>query len=313
MKYIKQFLMRIIFILALIIFLCIYYFEKLNIFFKTNPTINSIIIIVLISGVIFILRQFYQVRNDLVWMNNLVNTNKRAKTSIKSPTFLKYLDYVIKRNSGKLIFSQSALKAIMESLEGRIVEIREISRYIIGLTIFLGLLGTFWGLLETINSVSLTVKNLDFSSDTKKLFDLLKQGLEQPLGGMGTAFSSSLFGLSGSLILGFLDLQNNQMQNRFYNDVEEKLTEFTKFSFMTMEDDEKNNLSPAYVEALIEVTTENLKKSTSVIDKQNKHQESISKSIHEVNKFLSESTSLNTEIRDEIKILSKTISNISKK
>ena len=313
MKYIKQFLMRIIFILALIIFLCIYYFEKLNIFFKTNPTINSIIIIVLISGVIFILRQFYQVRNDLVWMNNLVNTNKRAKTSIKSPTFLKYLDYVIKRNSGKLIFSQSALKAIMESLEGRIVEIREISRYIIGLTIFLGLLGTFWGLLETINSVSLTVKNLDFSSDTKKLFDLLKQGLEQPLGGMGTAFSSSLFGLSGSLILGFLDLQNNQMQNRFYNDVEEKLTEFTKFSFMTMEDDEKNNLSPAYIEALIEVTTENLKKSTSVIDKQNKHQESISNSIHEVNKFLSESTSLNTEIRDEIKILSKTISNISKK
>lgn len=313
MKYIKQFLMRIIFILALIIFLCIYYFEKLNIFFKTNPTINSIIIIVLISGVIFILRQFYQVRNDLVWMNNLVNTNKRAKTSIKSPTFLKYLDYVIKRNSGKLIFSQSALKAIMESLEGRIVEIREISRYIIGLTIFLGLLGTFWGLLETINSVSLTVKNLDFSSDTKKLFDLLKQGLEEPLGGMGTAFSSSLFGLSGSLILGFLDLQNNQMQNRFYNDVEEKLTEFTKFSFMKMEDGEKKSLSPAYVEALIEVTTENLKKSTSVIDKQNKHQESISKSIHEVNKFLSESTSLNTEIRDEIKILSKTISNISKK
>ena len=313
MKYIKQFLMRIIFILALIIFLCIYYFEKLNIFFKTNPTINSIIIIVLISGVIFILRQFYQVRNDLVWMNNLVNTNKRAKTSIKSPTFLKYLDYVIKRNSGKLIFSQSALKAIMESLEGRIVEIREISRYIIGLTIFLGLLGTFWGLLETINSVSLTVKNLDFSSDTKKLFDLLKQGLEEPLGGMGTAFSSSLFGLSGSLILGFLDLQNNQMQNRFYNDVEEKLTEFTKFSFMTMENDEKKNLSPAYIEALIEVTTENLKKSTSVIDKQNKHQESISKSIYEVNKFLSESTSLNTEIRDEIKILSKTISNISKK
>ena len=95
--------MRIIFILALIIFLCIYYFEKLNIFFKTNPTINSIIIIVLVSGVIFILRQFYHVRKDLEWMNNLVNTTKRAKTSIKSPTFLKYLDYIIKRNSGKLI------------------------------------------------------------------------------------------------------------------------------------------------------------------------------------------------------------------
>ncbi len=313
MKYIKQFLMRIIFVLSLITTLCIYYFEKINIFFQTNITINAIIFLVLLCGVIFILRQFFLVGRDLSWIENLVNTSKRTKTSVKSPTFLKYLDNVIKKNSGKLIFSQPALKAIMESLEGRIVETREISRYIIGLTIFLGLLGTFWGLLETINSVSLTVKNLDFSSDTKQLFALLKQGLEEPLGGMGTAFSSSLFGLSGSLILGFLDLQNNQMQNRFYNDVEEKLTEFTKFSFMTMEDDEKKSLSPAYVEALIEVTTDNLKKSTSVIEKQNKHQESISQSIHEINKFLSENTSINNEIRDEIKILSKTISNINKK
>ena len=236
-----------------------------------------------------------------------------TKTSIRSPRLLKYLDTYINENTGKLIFSNSSMKVIMESLEGRIVESREISRYMIGLSIFLGLLGTFWGLLETINSVGNTVSSLDFSENTQKLFKVLKLGLEQPLSGMGTAFSSSLFGLSGSLILGFLDLQSNQAQNRFYNEVEEKLSERTKFSLLNLDQNDKKNLAPAYIESLIEVTTENLKKSTSVIDKQNDYQESISKSLYEVNSFLSENIALNKEIKDEIKVLSKTIANISKK
>ena len=87
----------------------------------------------------------------------------------------------------------------------------------------------------------------------------MKDGLEKPLSGMGTAFSSSLFGLGGSLILGFLDLQCNQAQNRFYNEIEEKLSERTKFSLMNMDQSDKKNLAPAYIESLIEVTTENLK------------------------------------------------------
>ena len=205
------------------------------------------------------------------------------------------------------------MKTVMESLEGRLIESREISRYMIGVTIFLGLLGTFWGLLETINSVSITVKGLDFSENTQKLFQVLKQGLEQPLSGMGTAFSSSLFGLGGSLILGFLDLQSNQAQNRFYNEVEEKLSERTKFSLMNMDESDKKNLAPAYIESLIEVTTENLKKSTAVIEKQNLHQESISKSINEINRIISENTNLNRDIKEEIKVLSKTIANVSKR
>tara|TARA_X000001036_G_scaffold5390_1_gene4852 strand:+ start:632 stop:1240 length:609 start_codon:yes stop_codon:yes gene_type:complete len=201
----------------------------------------------------------------------------------------------------------------MESLDGRLLETREISRYLIGLTVFLGLLGTFWGLLETINSVGITVKGLDFSKETQKLFQVLKQGLEEPLNGMGTAFSSSLFGLGGSLILGFLDLQSGQAQNRFFNEVEEMLSQHTKFSLINMDDTDKKNLPPAYLESLIEVTTENLKKSTAVIDKQNIHQESISKSIYEINKYLSENIELNKEIKEEIKILSKTIANTRKK
>ena len=133
----------------------------------------------------------------------------------------------------------------------------------IGLTIFLGLLGTFRGLLETINSVSITVKGLDFSENTQKLFQVLKQGLEEPLSGMGAEYSSSLFGLGGSLVLGFLDIQSGQAQNRFNNEVEEKLSQHTKFSLQNMDDYDKKNLAPAYLESLIEVTTENLKKSTS--------------------------------------------------
>ena len=205
------------------------------------------------------------------------------------------------------------MKIIMESLEGRIVESREISRYMIGLSIFLGLLGTFWGLLETINSVGNTVSSLDFSENTQQLFKVLKLGLEQPLNGMGTAFSSSLFGLSGSLILGFLDLQSNQAQNRFYNEVEEKLSERTKFSLLNLDQDDKKNLAPAYIESLIEVTTENLKKSTSVIDKQNTHQESLAKSISEINNLISENIELNKNISEEIRVLSKTIANVNKK
>tara|TARA_B100000700_G_C15016395_1_gene843503 strand:- start:690 stop:1631 length:942 start_codon:yes stop_codon:yes gene_type:complete len=313
MKVAGKFIFRVILFMTILSGLGFYHFDKLQTFFLTNQTLNTLILSILFIGIFFILRQLLILESEVNWLNNILKTQKGLKTSIKSPQLLKYLDNFLRKNKGNVIFSQSSLKAITESLEGRILESREISKYLIGLTIFLGLLGTFWGLLETINSVGTTVNNLDFSENTQKLFKVLKQGLEDPLSGMGTAFSSSLFGLGGSLILGFLDLQNNQAQNRFFNTVEEKLSDYTKFSLMNMDDDDKKNLSPAYIEALIEVTTENLQKSTSVIDKQNEHQESISRSIYEINQFLSENVNLNKDIREEIKVLSKTIANINKK
>ena len=280
MKIVGKYLIRIILLLSLVSSLLFFHFEKLKSFFLTNQTLNSIILAVLAIGIIFILKQLFNLSNELSWLNNVTKQSSTTKLSARSP---------------------------------RLIESREISRYMIGLTIFLGLLGTFWGLLETINSVSTTVSSLDFSENTQKLFKVLKEGLEKPLGGMGTAFSSSLFGLGGSLILGFLDLQSNQAQNRFYNEIEEKLAERTKFSLMNMDNNEKKNLAPAYIESLIEVTTENLKKSTAVIEKQNSHQESISKSILDINRVISENTSLNKDIKEEIKVLSKTIANISKR
>ncbi|MAI60123.1 MAG: flagellar motor protein MotA [Rickettsiales bacterium] len=312
MKIIGKYILRILMFLILVSATLFFYIDDLKIFFFTNQTLNSIILIVIFCGIIYVLRQLFILVNELNWLNHLLKGNK-TKLSVKSPNLLKYLDTFLREQSGSLIFSQSSMKSIMESLDGRLSENREISRYLIGLSVFLGLLGTFWGLLETINSVAITVKSLDFSENTQKLFQVLKQGLEEPLSGMGTAFSSSLFGLGGSLILGFLDIQSGQAQNRFYNEIEEKLSQKTKFTLINMDESERKNLPPAYLESLIEVTTENLKKSTSVIDKQNIHQESISKSIYEVNKFLSENISLNNDIKEEIKVLSKTIANISKK
>ena len=313
MKIIGKYFLRIFTFLILVSAILFLYIDNLISFFLTNKTLNAIILLVIAAGIIYIIRQLLIIVNELGWLNQLLKPNKTSKTSVKSPNLLRYLDTFVREQSGGLIFSQSSLKTIMENLEGRLLENREISRYLIGLSVFLGLLGTFWGLLETINSVGITVKSLDFSEDTQNLFKVLKQGLEQPLSGMGTAFSSSLFGLGGSLILGFLDIQSGQAQNRFFNEIEEKLTKHTKFTLMNMDDTERKNLPPAYLESLIEVTTENLKKSTSVIDKQNTHQESISKSMFEINKFLSESISLNKEIKEEIKVLSKTIANISNK
>ena len=313
MSIIGKYIIRIIFFLSLVSLLLFSNFEKLKNFFLTNQTLNSVILIIISLGILYTLKQLINLKNELNWINNLFKNSASKKLSIKSPRLLKYLDNYLKEQSGKFILTQSSMKTIMESLEGRLIETREISRYTIGLTIFLGLLGTFWGLLETINSVGVTVSSLDFSENTQALFRVLKQGLEEPLNGMGTAFSSSLFGLGGSLILGFLDLQSNQAQNRFYNQIEEKLAERTKFSFMNLDDNDKKNLAPAYIESLIEVTTENLKKSTAVIEKQNQHQESISNSINEINKIISENTNLNKDIKEEIKILAKTIANIIKR
>ena len=257
MKIIGKYFLRIFTFLILVSVILFLYIDNLISFFLTNKTLNAIILLVIAAGIIYIIRQLLIIINELSWLNQLLKPNKTSKTSVRSPNLLRYLDTFVREQSGGLIFSQSSLKTIMDNLEGRLLENREISRYLIGLSVFLGLLGTFWGLLETINSVGITVKSLDFSEDTQNLFKVLKQGLEQPLSGMGTAFSSSLFGLGGSLILGFLDIQSGQAQNRFFNEIEEKLTKHTKFTLMNMDDTERKNLPPAYLESLIEVTTEN--------------------------------------------------------
>jgi hypothetical protein len=136
---------------------------------------------------------------------------------------------LLQRRQGQVSISPVAMRSILDSIASRLDESRETTRYLVGLLIFLGLLGTFWGLLLTIQSVGLTIDALDTSNkDSVTIFQELKRGLEAPLKGMGTAFSASLFGLAGSLVLGFLDLQAGQAQNRFYNELEEWLSSITE-------------------------------------------------------------------------------------
>src|SRR3989442_13863131 len=126
--------------------------------------------------------------------------------------------------SGRMTISQQTMRHLLDSIAARLDEARVFSRYMTGMFVFLGLLGTFWGLLVTVGSVGKVIDGLKVGGDAGALFDTLKEGLAAPLGGMGISFSSSLFGLAGSLILGFLDLQTSQAQNRFYIDLEDWLS-----------------------------------------------------------------------------------------
>lgn len=312
MEVLKKYIIRMILFLMIIFSFSIYSFSNLEAFFMTNSTLNTVITLFFIFGVFLMFRQILILNPEINWLNNFVSETKFKNRVLRKPELLKPVAQIMESKTGTLKLSQTDMRSILESIENRLVETRETSRYFIGLLIFLGLLGTFWGLLETINSVSITIKGLDFSQDTDRLFILLKESLEKPLGGMGTAFSSSLFGLGGSLILGFLDLQSGQAQNRFYNMIEEKLASFTKLTPLS-EKSIKSDFAPAYIESLIENTSENLKKSEAEIKQQNLNQQMIVKSLSEINQYLSNNQSVNNELKDEIKILSKTIANITKK
>jgi hypothetical protein len=157
----------------------------------------------------------------------------------------------------RLTLSSMAMRSLLDGIASRLDESRELSRYMTGLMIFLGLLGTFWGLLATIASVSDVINGMSVGSgDISTLFEQLKSGLAKPLRGMGTAFSASMFGLAGALVLGFLDLTAGQAQNRFFNELEEWLAGITRLSSGALAEGEAS--VPVYVQALLEQTTENM-------------------------------------------------------
>jgi hypothetical protein len=149
------------------------------------------------------------------------------------------------------------MRSLLDGIASRLDESRELSRYMTGLMIFLGLLGTFWGLLKTIGSVSEVIGAMQVGSgDVNLMFEQLKTGLARPLAGMGTAFSASMYGLSGALVLGFLDLTAGQAQNRFFNELEEWLAGLTRLSSGVLA--EGDSSIPVYVQALLEQTAENM-------------------------------------------------------
>jgi hypothetical protein len=227
--------------------------------FMTNAALNGVIVLVLLVGVGYAFRQVWLLNIEVHWLDT-IRTQRPGLSVASPPKLLAPLAAMLGGDrQRRLSLSATGLRSILDGISARLDESRDISRYMIGLLIFLGLLGTFWGLIETIRAIADVIAGLqvDAGGDLSQIFANLKQGLEAPLSGMGTAFSSSLFGLAGSLVLGFLDLQASQAQNRFYNDLEDWLSGATRLSSGIGSGDGDQSV-PAYIQALLETTADSL-------------------------------------------------------
>ncbi|MCH7931044.1 MAG: flagellar motor protein MotA [Proteobacteria bacterium] len=253
----KIFLTRMTVFLGIVVVVAGVLFEVLQRSFMANPLLNGLIIGVLVLGVAYIFRQVLSLYPEVQWIETF-RRNQPGLSVQAPPKLLAPMATMLGERQGRLTLSALSMRTLLDGISSRLDESRDISRYLIGLLIFLGLLGTFWGLLQTIFSVGTVVQSLSAGEgDVATVFEELKAGLQAPLTGMGTAFSSSLFGLAGSLVLGFLDLQASQAQNRFYNDLEEWLSSLTRLTSGVGVGDGGQSV-PAYVNALLEQTAESL-------------------------------------------------------
>jgi hypothetical protein len=226
--------------------------------FMTNAPLNGLILGVFLLGITFNFRQILMLYPEVAWIESF-RKNQAPLSAPRQPRLLAPMATMLGERRDRLSLSALAMRSLLDGISSRLDESRDISRYTIGLLIFLGLLGTFWGLMGTVSSIREVIASLTVGSgDMVTIFGNLKKGLESPLSGMGTAFSSSLFGLAGSLILGFLDLQANQAQNRFYNDLEEWLSSLTRLSSGALAVEGGEQPVPVYVQALLEQTAESL-------------------------------------------------------
>ena len=222
-----------VFVLSMIIFLVIVGFlaailyRQISAAFMTNPGLNGLILGVLAVGIVLVFAQVTRLFREVAWVNSF-KVGDTVNAARREPVLLAPMKALLSGRQSVALTTLS-MRSILDSIGTRLDESRDISRYLIGLLVFLGLLGTFWGLLATIGSIGATIQSLDpGTGDTNDILDSLKVGLSAPLEGMGTAFSSSLFGLSGSLVLGFLDLQAGRAQNRFYTELENWLSSVTQ-------------------------------------------------------------------------------------
>ncbi len=221
----QVFLLSMLVFLAIVGFIAAILYRQISTAFVANPGLNGLIVGVLTVGILLAFIQVVRLFREVHWVNSF-----RAGSDAREPVLLAPMKALLSRSSTTAL-STLSLRTILNSIATRLDESRDISRYLIGLLVFLGLLGTFWGLLHTIGSIGDTIRALDpGSGNANDMLESLKTGLSAPLAGMGTAFSSSLFGLSGSLVLGFLDLQAGRAQTRFYTELENWLSSVTDLS-----------------------------------------------------------------------------------
>jgi hypothetical protein len=220
----RIFLVRMTVFVILGALLVVILYKQIWAAFLANPGLNALIICVLLIGILMAYRQVIRLFPEVTWVNSFRLADPGLALA-RPPTLLAPMASILgERTAGRMAISPTIMRSLLDSIATRLDESRDLSRYMTGLLIFLGLLGTFWGLIETVGSVGKVIDGLKVGGDAGQVFDALKEGLAAPLGGMGISFSSSLFGLAGSLVLGFLDLQTSQAQNRFYIDLEDWLS-----------------------------------------------------------------------------------------
>ena len=257
----RRYLIRMVVFLLAVAVVCGVLGGPLSQAFLANAALNGVILGVLLIGIGFIFRQVFRLVPEVQWIEGY-RTNSLGASAQEPPSLLVPVATLLgdRQPGSRQSLSAISLRSLLDSISVRLEESRDIARYLAGLLIFLGLLGTFWGLLNTIGAVGSVIDGLSIDGGyLGQVFTSLKAGLQSPLSGMGTAFSSSLFGLAGSLVLGFLDLQLGQAQNRFYNELEEwlaSLTRLTSGSFAF----EGEHSATAFQQALMEQTAESLDK-----------------------------------------------------
>ena len=219
----RIFLVRMVVFLVLCALIVIVLYKQIWTAFLANPGLNALIIGVLVIGIALAFRQVIRLFPEIDWVNGFRLADPGLAVE-RPPVLLAPMAALLRDRIGRMAISAQVMRGILDSIAARLDEARDTSRYMTGLLVFLGLLGTFWGLIETMGSVGNVINSLKPGGDAGAIFESLKEGLAAPLGGIGIAFSASLFGLAGSLVLGFLDLQTSQAQNRFYTELEDWLS-----------------------------------------------------------------------------------------
>jgi len=286
------FLFRMIAFLGCVGAACFFVFEPLKDAFLANAALNGLILGVLLLGIVYNFRQVALLYPEVSWLDSFRDTIAETDAGLQirlpesgdGPKLLAPMATMLSdRRGSRFSLSALSMRSILDGIAARLDESRDLSRYNIGLLIFLGLLGTFWGLLETVGSIGDVIGGLNVDGgETALVFEKLKTGLEAPIDGMGTAFSSSLFGLAGSLVLGFLDLQASQSQNRFFNELEEWLSSVTRLSSGALGGTDGEQGVPAYVQALLEQTAESLENLQVIISRSEEGKHAVNHSLSEL-------------------------------
>lgn len=256
--------------------------------FLANPVFNGMILAVLFIGLVINCRQVLVLKPEVDWVERFRHAEEGDAPSLPGTRLLGSMARMLTgRRGDRFSLSAMSMRTVLDGIRTRLDESRDISRYLIGLLVFLGLLGTFWGLLDTLRAVGSVIANLSVDgADAGQIFADLRDGLQAPLAGMGTAFSSSLFGLAGALVLGFVDLQASHAQNGFYNDLEEWLSGQTRLSSGALGGDGEGSV-PAYIQALLENTADSLDKLQRIMARGDEERRSVDARIIELTEEVS--------------------------